>query len=211
MALKPLHHSLTSMSFDCLDAQMSTIKGGEVLGLSYQALPGDLASADELTDGYTSYARRTRAVATNTLVSGMRPLFLADDGLAGYGTLFGSVVGGTAGAAVTPSAINVSSIVASGKVTAWSGPGLFAVTLDAVDTATANGLHPENLTLNGNAALYATTAGKLTPNSAIQFENIVVARFVEFQTIGSKVSTQASMVGTTGGFAQALIHFTVET
>jgi len=63
------------------------------------ALPtvgSDVAAAD-IQDGYTGTSSKTRPAVTFTLGGSSKPLFLADDGTKGYGTLFGVVVGGTAG------------------------------------------------------------------------------------------------------------------
>ncbi len=214
MTCQPLYHLPVAMSFDMLDSQLTNVKGGEVVGLTYVAgkLQGgsELAAAD-VADGYVSFSKKTEPTATLSLVSGIRPLFLVDDGVAGYGTLFGQTVGGTAGQQVVGSALGPHSARGSGKVTCWDGPGIFSISLDAVDTSGANGLTPTNPGLSGNQALYATVNGILTPNSALQFENIVVGRFLEFATNGSKVSTPPNLAGAANAFTQAIVRFSVET
>jgi hypothetical protein len=215
MALKVYNHMPTALSFDGLDADVPNLKGGEVVMLTFvtnQVFGGtDLASKD-VDDGYVSDTSHKRPVVTKSLVSGKRPLFLADEGQAGYGTMFGTVVGGTSGQVVSGgTTLGPHSALGSGKVTCWQGPGLFGVTLDAVDQTATTGLVQTNATLLGGAALYATANGVITPNVSLAFEALVVARFLEFQTSNSKVTTPASLLGTTGGFATALIHFDVET
>ena len=60
--------------------------------------------------------------------------------LLGYGTLFGAVVGGTVGQQVngpttfTGAILGPHTSTGSGKTTCWDKPGLYAVSLDAVDT-----------------------------------------------------------------------------
>jgi hypothetical protein len=200
MALKILQTgtSLPIGQYDCLDADLSTIRGGEVVKLrSLSLATADLAAADAF-DGYTNASGTAkRTVVTKTLTSGSRPLFLSDDGITGYGTLFGSIVGGTSGTQSVPgTALGPSSATGSGKITLWSTPGLYAVTLDAVDQNATTGLQPTHPTLDTGAALFATAAGLLTPTSGSAFENVAVGRFVEFSTNGSLVTTPNRLVST---------------
>src|SRR5271157_2671526 len=84
--------------FDGLDSIYLTVKGGEVatiVGVSTTA--GDKSTWDAANDGYVGIATQSRPVVTTNLISGARPLFLVDEGIYGYGTLFGSVIGGIAG------------------------------------------------------------------------------------------------------------------
>lgn len=216
MALKPLHHQQTCLSWDCLDADLTALKGGEILGLTYvtgQQFSGTDKAAADVADGYVSDARHTRPAVTKSLVSGMRPLFLCDDGQAGYGTLFGTVVGGATGQIVSGgSVLGPHSAYGSGKVSCWQEIGLYEVTLDAVDQTATTGFAQTNPTLAGNAACYATANGILTPNVSLAFESLVVGRFIEFTNGGSRVSTPASLVG--AGlltFSRMLFHFAIET
>lgn len=221
MALKPLQAMYPLGQFDGLDTEATTLLGGEVVGfLAYNTLGTDLEAAD-VKDGYSGIGvAKTRPAVTKTLVSGMRPLFLADEGTLGYGTLFGVVVGGTVGQVVTGGAVlGPHTATGSGKVTLWDKPGLYAVTLDAVDTTATTGLVPLNGSLVPGTALYATTQGKLTPNVSAAFEVAVVARFIEFTTNGSLVNTPNSLVAALNSpngnvtslrpnsFTQAVIHF----
>jgi hypothetical protein len=214
MALKPLNPKHEPYGvFDGLDAEVTAFKGGEVVAFTYVAKGSSVdKGAADLNDGYVSDTSQTRPAVTKTLVSGVRPLFLADEGVSGYGTLFGVVVGGTAGQQVGGSTLGPHTAYASGKVTLWDGPGLYAVTLDAVDTTAATGLTKTNTTLAGNAALYATSAGLLTPNSSASFEvgGPVVGRFIEFTTNGSFVTTPSDLVTGAANFTQAVIRFKVE-
>lgn len=205
--------------FDGLDSQVTSMKGGEVATFTYLSVVSNVdKGAADRDDGYVSSTNKTRPAVTTTLASGNRPLFLTDEGTAGYGTLFGQVVGAQVGSVVTGGTqLGPHTASGSGKVTLWDAPGLYGVTLDAVDTTAATGLVPTNTTLAGSAALYATTAGLLTPNAGSAFEAIVVGRFIEFATNGSLVTTPTYLVSAlnspSGGgaavvpFTQAIFHF----
>lgn len=214
MALKPLNPKHEPYGvFDSLDADVTSFKGGEVVGFTYVSVNGSDQAAQDVADGYVALASATRPAVTKTLVPDMYPLFLADEGVSGYGTLFGVVVGGTAGQQVSGSVVGPHTAYASGKVTLWDGPGLYAVTLDAVDTNATTGLVKTNPTLVGNAPLYATSAGLLTPTQASGFDggtSPVVGRFIEFTSNGSFVTTPADLVTGVSVLTQAVIRFKVE-
>lgn len=186
--------------FDGYDLEATAILGGEVGTLLALTLPStDLAAKDaDGSDGYAGAATKTRAAVTRTLADGARPLFLLDDGTSYYGTLFGSVVGATAGQVSTGGAVlGPHTATGSGKITCWDKPGLYAVTLDAVDTTASTGLVVGNNSLSAGDALYATSAGRLTPNSSVDFDTsggCIVGRFVEFSTDGSLVTTPTHLV-----------------
>lgn len=194
MALKILQPGTQPLGqFDGLDAQTTSSLGGEVCTFTYIALATDDAAAD-VEDGYVAQAN-TRAAVTTTLASGARPLFLLDEGISGYGTIFGEVVGASTGQVSTGGAVlGPHTATGSGKVTLWDKPGLYAVTLDAVDTTLNSGLVPTNPALSGGDALYATAAGLLTPNAGAAFEAVVVGRFIEFAPNGSLVTTPLGQV-----------------
>src|SRR3990167_700399 len=97
MALKPLQAQYPLGQYDGLDAEATALLGGEVVALTGLLLTSSDKKASDVSDGYAGSTTKRRPVVTNTLVSGMRPLFLADEGLKGYGTLFGEVVGGSVG------------------------------------------------------------------------------------------------------------------
>jgi len=221
MALKLLQPGIQPIGqFDGLDSEVLTLLGGEVVTLKSVLNSADVGSADS-DDGYvgssTALARRT--VVTKTLGSGKRPLMLADEGIAGYGTLFGTVVGGATGRTVTGGAsLGPHTATGSGKVTCWAQTGLYAVSLDACDTTASTGLTATNVTLDTGGALYATTAGLLTPNAGSAFEAVVVGRFVSFETNGSLVTSTnfmtsalnspTGMSAPTRAFAFATFFFT---
>jgi predicted outer membrane repeat protein len=222
MSLKLLTPGIQPLGcFDVLDTELTSIKGGEVVTLTsvLNTNATDKAASD-VFDGYTlPSSLQKRPVVTKTLSSGKRPLMLADDGIAGYGTLFGTVVGGTVGQVVNGGAVlGPHSSTGSGKLTCWDKPGLYAVSLDAVDTTSSTGLVTNNTSLDSGSALYATSAGLLTPNSGAAFESVVVGRFVSFDTNGSLVTTPNKLVTalnsptgsaeTTRQFAFATFFFT---
>ncbi len=198
MALKILQPGTQPLGqFDGLDSELTSFKGGEVVTLVgvVNTVATDKASSD-VFDGYTGTTTKRRPAVTKTLVSGSRPLFLCDDGTSGYGTLFGSVVGGSVGLTVTGGAVlGPHTATGSGKITLWDKPGLYAVTLDAVDTA-ADGIVPSNNSMTVGIGLTYTTGGLLTPvgSTAAVGSAPVVARFVEFNTDGSLVTTPNSLV-----------------
>jgi len=233
MALKPLQAGREPLGqFDGYDDEITLaaggFRGGEVCTLLYIPVGGtDRAAKDaDGTDGYVGTTTQLRPVVTRTLADGSRPLFLSDDGSSGYGQLFGELIGATVGqignAPGTGTALGPHTAAGSGKITCWDKPGLYAVTLDAVVTGAA-GLSPANGTLAGGDPLYATATGLLTPVAANDFDTvgIVVARFIEFQTNGSLVTTPNTLVsalnspsGTAAARAnltQAVIHFNPET
>jgi len=198
MSLKLLQPGVQPLGqFDGLDTEFLTLKGGEVVTFtSISSEAGVDKAAKDVFDGYVNPSLvKKRVVVTKTLTTGKRPLMLADDGITGYGTLFGVVVGGTVGQVSTGGAVlGPHTAIGSGKVTLWEKPGLYAVSLDACDTDATTGLQPTNSGLNTGDKLYATAAGLLTPNHSIQFEDVVVGRFVSFETNGSLVTTPNNLV-----------------
>ncbi len=204
--------------FDGYDALLTTMLGGEVAMLVGYGQTGSDKHASDIADGYANNALAPfqRPIVTTTLAGAATegPLFLTDDGIANYGTSFGSVVGGMAGQVVSGGALlGPHTMTGSGKVTLWGGTGLFGVTLDALDTA-ANGVVPTNGALAVGTELAYTSAGKLTPNSGGNkvASARTVARFVEFSTGDSLVTSNKSMtrLGIAGGqlvFKYAVINW----
>ena len=239
MALKILNPGVQPLGqFDGLDADYLKVKGGEVLQLtsvSKYKSGADKAAKDSF-DGYINKTgtpdypfRPALALASGSSA----PIFLADDGVAGYGTLFGTVVGGVAGQLSTGGAVlGPHTATGSGKLTAWDKPGLYAVSLDACDPQAADGLQPTNVAIGVGAALRfytdsasssGATKGFLTPRSSGAdglggtVGSKVAGYFVEFATNGSLVNTPNYLVsalnspsGTpaaAGQFAYAVFHF----
>jgi hypothetical protein len=203
MSLKPLQAALPLGQFDGLDTEVLTLKGGEVVTFTGTVVPGDKAAYD-VFDGYIPPS--SRAVVTRTVPAASRPLMLADEGIAGYGTLFGAVVGGTVGQQVngpntfTGALLGPHTATGSGKVTCWGQPGLYAISLDATDTNIATGLQPTNSNCTPGSAIYWATAGAtpgvLTTLSGSNSSGAgnTVGRLVEFNTNGSLVTTPNTLV-----------------
>jgi hypothetical protein len=225
--------------FDGLDSDVLTLKGGEVVSFAQVTTSGqpgvttgglDQAAYDAF-DGYVNVAgtfkrpvvtrRWDGSFLSNTgFVTGTpaqaRPLMLSDDGISGYGTLFGTVVGGTVGQvsygpSSTVAAANLlgpNTSTGAGKTTCWDKPGTYAVSLDATDTTAATGLQPTNTSLFVGCPLSFTgwdapnTGGLLTPalNSnpnVINFQGAsgpLVGHFIEFNTNQSLVTTPNYLV-----------------
>lgn len=219
MALKLVNQAGNPLGqFDGLDGTGAgsalSLKGGEVVTLkSIVATSATDLAAKDVFDGYANPNLRT--VVSSALLSTSRPLFLADDGITGYGTLFGSVVGGTVGQVVTGGALlGPHTATGSGKVTCWHLPGVYAVSLDAVDTVA---FAPTNTAMVAGKALTYTSLGLLTPvgSAAAVSGAPVVGSFIEFETNGSLVTTPNSLVGALnppdGAFAAAARSFTFGT
>jgi len=221
MALKPLQAIYPLGQFDGYDILVTTgsifaLTGGEVVTLvNYDITGTDKAAADANgSDGYVGTTTKYRPIVTRFLPDGQRPVFLADEGTTGYGTLFGAVIGTIAGQNTTGNNYGPHTGAGSGKVTLWDKPGLYAVTLASVDTS-ADGLVPSNALLDVGEPLTATALGLLTPvSSGDSFDaaNLVVARLVEFSTNGSLVTTPNYLVQTPVqvAFTQVVIHFDPE-
>jgi hypothetical protein len=221
MSLKLLQPGTQPLGqFDCVDAELTSFKGGEVCSFTAVvtesqpgvSAPGVDQAAYDVFDGYvqtTAGVYKRPAVSKNwngtvLVPATTRPQFLADDGILGYGTLFGAVVGGTVGQQVngpnayTGAILGPHTATGSGKITLWDKQGLYAVSLDAVDTTAATGLVPTNITngLTVGSALSFTATGLLTPatGGVIATGALVVATFVEFNTNGSLVTTPNYLV-----------------
>lgn len=203
MALFPLQPGLMPLGqFDCLDADLASVTGGEVMSLtsaSTSLSSSEKAAADAL-DGYLYDASGTianRAAARLALAADVDSMLaLADDGLAGYGTMFGSTIGMPVGLSTTGSALGPHSAAASGKVTLWDKPGLYEVTVsslasDFVSALGFVGLSP-GATLGFNAGSKLAHVGC---SGAVSSSGC--ATFVEFASSGSLVTTPAKLVGTT--------------
>jgi hypothetical protein len=205
MALKPLQATMPLGQFDCVDGALTSFKGGEVIafGQLVNTVATDKAAYDAF-DGYANPNLRPALTRLGYTASGTisatttasRPLMLADEGIAGYGTLFGTVVGGTVGQVSTGGAVlGPHTATGSGKVTAWSQPGLYAISIDAC----ASDLQPTNASVDVGGAVYATVANDTTTSGVLTItssSNVQVGNFVEFATNGSLVTTPNNLVGT---------------
>lgn len=209
MSLKILEAGIQPLGqFDLLDTD-AALAGGEVVKLTSVLLTaGDKGSSD-VFDGYVNSLKRVVATRYNR-ADGYGPYFLADDGTSGYGTLFGTVVGGTVGQVSTGGVVlGPHTATGSGKVTLWDKPGIYAVSLDACDQDNDDGIIPSNSSIDTGAALtfcptttgIAADYGKLTlvGSSRSDSNTVVIGRFISFQTKESLVNTPnylASALGT---------------
>jgi hypothetical protein len=218
MALKLLQSGLSPLGqYDGLDSltDLSTgMLGGEVCTLAAADVAGaDLGAADA-DDGYINgggLGGEDRPVASFALAAGSPFYFLGDEGASGYGTLFGQLVGSVAGQVVTGSQLGPHTSSGSGKVTLWQAPGLYGITLDAVISG-VTGLQPTNPTVTTGSELYVGANGKLTPIPSASGD--VVARFVEFATNGSLVTTPGYLTNSATSDADsasmAVVYFNPE-
>lgn len=207
MALKVLQPGTYPIGqYDCLDADVLTIKGGEVLTWAAALLSGSDKAAKDSFDGYangggTNLSRTILRKVTGA-ADGYGQLLLADEGITGYGTIFGTVVGGTAGQSISGTVLGPTTALGSGKVTAWDKPGLYAISLDAVDATIA-----PTATIAPGAILGVTASAQLTTAAGVVTN---AARFVDFETKGSLVSTPANLVNSlsTRTYDYVVVNFT---
>jgi len=158
MALKLLQPSLRPLGqFDLADSS-AAIKGGEIVKLASSAIASDEAAADShqvgplLGAAATNFANFTAGTFANGTLCG-----LADDGDAGYGTQFGTLIGNNAGKGVqVPTSLGATlaggavvigpeTHTASGKVTVWHAAGLYSVNADALATTSGD----DNIDVSG--------------------------------------------------------------
>jgi hypothetical protein len=219
MALQPVQGGREPLGqFDGYFLDTQSFLGGEVctfIAVPSASNPGPADSADGYLYGGTTIPAVTKSQLSNsTTLAG--PYMLADDGTAsyagtvstGYGTLFGTVVGGTVGQTQIGSGtvLGPPTQTGSSRITCWDKPGLYKVSLDACDPTAATGLQPTNSTLTTGAKLYAMASGAahpgfLTPAVASTVvggsggtTGQVLARFVEFETNRSLVTTPNRLV-----------------
>ncbi len=159
MALKILQPNLTPAGqYDLHKDYDNIIKGGECAMLEANAFDGtDAYASDSAVVGpkvSVVFGKAGHYQARDASNSGAsRMVFLADDGESEYGTLLGSIVGGTAGQGTGLGSMSSTGMVTvgprssfgSGKCTLFSGHGIYGVTLDVINIT---GLTTNNL-LNG--------------------------------------------------------------
>lgn len=217
MALYPYQAGIQPLGqFDVLDSYASLILGGEVGSLFGAARANSTSekSSYDVKDGY-DYALQRVAVAPRVNVSTVRPLWLLDEGVAGYGTLFGSLIGspvglctgrGTGSSCATT--LGPSTLSGSGKVTCWDKPGLYGISADAVDTGTG-GLIMATATALPGAAVKPLPTGVLTLSGS-GVVDVTVGRFVEFETSPFLVTTPPVLIGATESVVRVVLAYNVE-
>lgn len=197
--------------FDFLDNDLSSVLGGE-LGTLDEATRTNTASekaAEDVRDGYVadgSSAATRPVLRLADEVSETRKLFyLLDDGQANYGTLFGELIGTPVGLATTPasggSQLGPHTAAASGKVTAWSKPGLYAVSTDALADALSD---LTDTPLPGDLLYREAGTGKIT---SLADTGDKVGMYVEHANDGSLVTTPNRLVGAAEQFDRVKFEF----
>lgn len=185
------------------------LMGGEI-GTLYQAPRVNAATekaASDVFSGLVNTSVNTRVGVANWIhVNTQRPLWLLDEGTTGYGTLFGQVIGTPCGLSTTGTNLGPHTMAGSGKVTCWDKPGLYAVSVDAVDT-TADGLVVTNPVCIPGVAIEPLQNGKLTVLGADGAIVVTVGYFVEFETRPFLVTTPPSMVGAAEAATRAIFNF----
>lgn len=196
--------------FDGYTGQLTNFLGGEVCTwrAELQSTAATSGAADVPNDGYlveTGLGSVDPAISydwTGILSDGgavVPPFFLADDGLKNYGTLFGTVVGRAVGevsygpnsTVASADLLGPHTATGSGKITVFDKPGLYGVTLDALDTAH---LTPTTANLKVGQALSFTGAGKITTVANAVAPAFIIGRLAEFATNGSVVTTPQNLV-----------------
>lgn len=211
MALKPLNPGMQPLGmFDVVDTQLAGLKGGEVMTLTTASRTNTASEqgAFDALDGYDYGATpglRPAATLAASAADMNKTLMLADDGLSGYFTVAGTLVGTQAGLTTVGANLGPHTAAASGKVSLWDKDGLYQVSLDSCSatfvTDLSGGLAP-------GAALGFTAAGKLAhDNSADKVSATGVATFVEFTGNESLVTTPGRLVGAAATFTEMKIHF----
>lgn len=225
MALFPLQPGLNPLGqFDVVNTELASILGGQVLTFTSVSRTNTSteSAAFDAADGYlfdTTVPINNRPASTRASTAAQFPLYLSDDGLSGYGTYFGQTIGVPAGLSTTGTNLGPHSAAASGKVTLWDKPGLYAVSTDAVatdfltsiSTGASAGLTPGTVLGFCNS----TDIGKLAHNSCtLKVAGTGVGYFVEFatantsnQTGGSLVTTPNKLVGATEIFTRVIINW----
>jgi hypothetical protein len=209
--------------FDLLDTDASSVVGGliGIMSRTNRTNTSTETAAADVFDGYVSASvseglnTQTRPVvqiADASASDNSKGMYLMDDGLAGYGTLFGSMGGmfNPAGTALGPS-----TVTGSGKVTLWDKPGLYAASFEACYSATA----AQNL---GNGTLAATgdtplpgdllyrhyTTGKLCRLAVATSPTLnKIGVYVQHANSGSLVTTPAKLVGATEAFDRVVFNY----
>ncbi len=191
--------------FDGDDTVIGTLKGGEIGTLCAKERVNSISekAAYDVLDGYVGAAKR--AAVTVATSSGNNPLWLLDEGVAGYGTLFGSVIGTPVGLAAG-AVLGPHTTAGSGKVTCWDKPGIYAVSVDAVATD-ANNLVVTNASLAPGTGVEYTDKGLLCATGGTGALTKKVGYLVEFETSPFLVTTPPSLVGAALSATRVVISF----
>lgn len=122
------------------------------------------------------------------------PFYLSDDGNYGYGQSFGAVVTktstGFAGGLDSAIRLGPASYLATGKVTLWDKPGLYAVTLDALDPTVTQTTWMGKVP-GAKLTVMADNSGRLTTGTQTM---PAVATVVHYKVDESLVTTGGAVV-----------------
>lgn len=208
--------------FDFLDTDVASLLGGEVgtLDEASRTLTSSEKAAQDVLDGYvadgvdTGTAGATRPILriADTATETYKIFYLLDDGVAHYGTMFGTLIGNPLGLSTTVSSggtlIGPSTASGSGKVTAWGSPGVYGVSRDAVHST----LDPASGNLNdtplpGGLLYREPSTGQLSTSVAAVAAADKIGLFIEIAGNGSLVNTPASLVGATETFDRVKFQY----
>jgi hypothetical protein len=222
MALYILQSGIEPLGqFDVLNTDASTIVGG-MIGTwdeSLRTQSSTETAAADVFDGYvdaeisesagsgnpgtttgsTAAYRPLIRIADSTTTDDSKAMFLMDEGISSYGTLFGSVIGmfNVSGTAVGPS-----TLTGSGKVTCWDKPGLYAVSFEACysnKNVTNGALEAgQDTPLPGDCLCRYGATGKICRYATATNPTLnKIGVYIEHATGGSLVHTPAKLVGAT--------------
>jgi len=219
MALFLLNPGCTPLGdFDCLDTDQASILGGEVMVLdeASRTVSTTEKAAYDVYDGYiadqidvgTPTATRVVARIADTADETSEVFYLSDEGTTHYGVMFGSVIGGPVGLATTGTNLGPHTTTGSGKVTLWDKPGLYAVSVDAIDSGVVNAASGNlyDTPLPGEL-LYRSTSGRLCRSADKATGDNKIATFVELTDKGSLVTTPPRLVGASEVFDRIKIQY----
>ena len=215
--------------FDVLDTDAANIVGGLIgtLDETSRVLTSTETAKADVFDGYvadkvsegsnTAYRPVIRIADTDGGSGGTASgddsvaMFLMDEGIANYGTLFGSVIGmyNVSGTAVGPS-----TLTGSGKVTCWDKPGLYAVSFEACysnKNVTNGALEAgQDTPLPGDILYRHGTTGKITRYANTHASNAhfnKIGVYVEHADKASLVTTPAQLVGASQVFDRIVFNY----
>lgn len=207
MALKLLNPGLRPLGmFDLEDDTAGTLEGGEHVELNATAIGAEGYAADvgavgpfvgaDLAGSRASVKFDVATRTANSLAG------LADEGISGYGTLFGEQIGGSAGQATSINGavvIGPSTERGSGKVTVWTQSGLYAVS----GTAATDSAFPLDGFTATNVVVHADANGLL---GTVALGGAQVAFFVGHMADTSLVSTTNTAVGLAKAIESSAIY-----
>lgn len=214
MALYVLQPGLTPLGqFDFLDTDLGNVLGGDlgVWGEASRVITTTEKAAQDVLDGYvadlvdagdSTASRPVLQLGDGT--DGTVAHYLLDDGTAGYGTLFGELIGNPVGLATTGTALGPHTAQASGKVTAHSMAGMYAVSTDALDADVIGATNLNDTPLPGELLYRGAATAQLT---RVVVGGSQAALFVELRGDGSLVTTPGRLVGAAEAFDRVVVNY----